>query len=490
MSSQEDTSNAIYPSDQSQDNGKINKEKIDHTVGHDAENGDLTDFKEAVPVDTANTGAFGGEGGKNYRTMGKWDTVFALITNQVGLGVLSLPSVLKVFGVIPGIIAIMGIGALSWYTAFELHQFYGKYPHVLNVVDMAGVVGGNWFEALAGVMLMIQVIMTAASAAVTLSIAFNTLSTHAVCTVGFIGIGCLICWVLNIPRTAHFVSQSGLPCAISVISAALIVMISLGVASPQQAPDDWSVEILVYRTPGFREGLNACLKIAYAYSGNINFVSYMAEMINPQRDFAFSLAWLEVTSIVFYTLVAIVIYCLAGEYTTSPALGSAPRIPAQIAYGIVLPAIISTGMAFGHTGIKYFYVQTMRWLKATDKMTDNSVKSWSVWMSCVTAFWILCFIISNAIPVFDSILSIASATTIAWFTFGFSAIYWFHLNWDVKFNGWRKISLSCLNFFLILISLFMNGAGLWSSITELLDIFAAKDSNVQGCFDCGDNSLF
>lgn len=361
---------------------------------------------------------------------------------------------------------------------------------MLNVVDMAKVVGGRGFEIAAGVGLLIQVIMTAASASVTLSIAFNTISGHSLCTVGYIGIGCLGCWVLCAPRTAKFVSQSGIPCCVAVIAAALLVMISLGVANPTDAPKGWKPDIEVVGHPNFRDGLNACLKICYAYSGNINFVSYMAEMIDPVNDFNFALAWLEVSSIGFYTIVAIAIYCLAGEYTVSPALGSAPHRIAQIAYGIVLPAVYSTGLAFGHTGIKYVYVQVMKHFKLTGEMTANNVRSWSIWMTIVTVFWFLCFILSNAIPVFDSILSIASATTISWFTFGLSAIYWFHLNWDVKFNGWRKISLTCLNVFLIVISLFCNGAGLWSSITELNDLMNSDDSSVQGVFDCGDNALF
>lgn len=487
MTSSSDEANTIYPSDQGHETDKSSSnEKVGLEKHHD-----LTDMKHGPHVEEGvSDNVFGGDGGKSYRTMGRWDTVFVLITNQVGLGILSLPGVLKVFGVVPGIIAIIGIGGLSWYTAYELYEFLCRYPTMVNVVDMARVVGGRPFEIAAGIGLMIQVIMTSASAAVTLSIAFNTLSEHSICTVGFIGIACLGCWVLCAPRTVKFVSQSGVPCAVSVITAALIVMISLGVANPSQAPEGWKVDIKVARSPTFREGLNACLKIAYAYSGNISFVSYMAEMIDPVKDFPFSLAWLEVSSIGFYTLVAIVIYCLAGEYTTSPALGSAPTLPAKVAYGIIIPAVFSTGLAFGHTGIKYMYVQIMRWLKATDQITSNSAKSWTIWMSCVTSFWIFCFIISNAIPVFDSILSIASATTIAWFTFGLSAIYWFHLNWDCKFNGWKKIALSCVNIFLILISFFMNGGGLWSSITELMDIFADKNSKVQGCFDCGDNSLF
>ncbi|KAJ4256132.1 hypothetical protein NW762_009208 [Fusarium torreyae] len=447
--------------------------------------GDIMDTKEKSDEPVQN---IFNQGGKNYRTLGKWDTVFVLVTNQVGLGVLSLPGCLRVLGVVPGVIAVIGLGSLSAYTAYELLQFYRRYPHVVNVVDMCGIIGGRPLEIIAGIGLMIKVMMTCASASVTLSVAFNTLSDHAFCTVAFVVIAVVACWVLCLPRTVKFVSQSGIPSTISILAAALVVMISLGVAAPAKAPPGWDKKIEVVGNPTFREGLNACLKICYAYAGNISFVSYMAEMKNPSRDFPMALACLEVFSITLYTIVAIAIYCLAGDYTTSPALGSAPRIPAKVAYGIVLPCVFATAMAFGHTGIKYMYVVAMRGIKATHQVTDRSVKSWSVWVACVTLYWIIVFIISNAIPVFDSILSISSATTIAWFTFGLSAVFWFHLNKGQYTKNWKKIVLTIINGLLILQSLFMNGGGLWSSITELINILNSDSSSIRGVFSCGDNA--
>ncbi|KAF5670098.1 neutral amino acid permease [Fusarium heterosporum] len=429
------------------------------------------------------------QGGENYRTLTKWDTVFVLLTNQIGLGVLSLPGCLKVLGVVPGIIAIIGLGCLSAYTAYELLQFYRKYPHVVNVVDMCGIIGGRPLEVIAGIGLMIKVMMTCSSASVTLSIAFNTLSSHAFCTVSFVAIAVVASWVLCLPRTVKFVSQSGIPSTVSILAAALVVMISLGVSSPAKAPPGWDIEIQIIGNPTFRQGLNACLKICYAYAGNIGFVSYMAEMKNPSRDFPMALACLEVFSITLYTVVAVVIYCLAGQYTTSPALGSAPRIPAMAAYGVVLPCVFATQMGFGHIGCKYMYVVGMRAIKATHQVTDRSLKSWSMWVLCVTVYWVVVFIISNAIPIFDSILSISSATTIAWFTFGLSAIFWFHINKGQYTKNWKKIALCVVNALLILQSAFMNGGGLWSSITELLNIFENDKSSIRGVFSCGDNSI-
>ena len=74
------------------------------------------------------------------------------------------------------------------------------------------------------------------------------------------------------------------------------------------------------------------------------------------------------------------------------------------------------------------------------------------------------------------------------FTFGLSAVFWLHLNKGKYFSNWKKTLLFVLNALLIIQSLFMNAAGLWSSITELIDIFDSDSSQVRGAFSCGDNS--
>lgn len=429
------------------------------------------------------------EGGKDYRTMTRWDTVLVLVTNQVGLGILSLPKILQTLGLVPGIIAIIGLGLLSTYTAFELLQFYRAHPHCVNMVDMARVVGGVPFEIILGVSLLVKICMTCGSATVTIAIALNTISNHGMCTVGFAGVAAVGCWLLCLPRTFKFVSQTGIPSTISILAAVLIVIISLGVAAPKNAPPGFEKEIVIVGKPGFKEGVSACLKVCYAYAGNVGFVSYMAEMKDPSKDFVPALGILQVFSIILYLITAVTIYCLSGQYTTSPALGSAPVIPAKVAYGIVLPALFATGLVFGHTAVKYLYVVAMRAMKSTHQMTDRSVKSWTTWVLCATFFWILAFVLANAIPIFDSILSIASATFIAWFTFGISGVFWYHRNWEDKFKG-RNIFLAIVNALIILQSLFMNGVGLWASIQGLVDIFDDKDNKIGGAFTCADNSIF
>lgn len=210
-------------------------------------------------------------------------------------------------------------------------------------------------------------------------------------------------------------------------------------------------------------------------------------MTAPLEDFKFCLTVLECGSMTMYVIFAVIFYCLGAEFTTSPILGSTAPVFSKAAYGVALPAIFATGLAYGHIGSKYIFVNVMRWTGNLHEVTASSVKSWGTWIASVTGFWVVVFILSNAIPVFDSILSITSATTISWFTYGFSAVFWFHMNKGQYFRDWKKISLTIVNALLIIMSLFMNAAGLWASITELLDIFNSS-SGVRGVFSCGDNA--
>jgi hypothetical protein len=58
---------------------------------------------------------------ENYKTLGRWRACVLLITIEVGIGILSLPAALKTLGLIPGIIAILGFGALatSWSSSTD-----------------------------------------------------------------------------------------------------------------------------------------------------------------------------------------------------------------------------------------------------------------------------------------------------------------------------------------------------------------------------------
>ncbi|KAF2032319.1 hypothetical protein EK21DRAFT_61040 [Setomelanomma holmii] len=426
--------------------------------------------------------------GENYKTLGRWRACIILITIEVGIGVLSLPSALKTLGLIPGIIAILGFGGLTTYCGYIMVQFYRRYPMVTNLVDCALYVGGKPFEYFLGIAFVFNLVLICASANITMSVALNTLSNHALCTVAFMAFPHIVCWMLCLPRKLSFAAAFSWICTISIVAAVLIVMIALGVAGPQ-APPGFDVSITLFGKPTFVETVNALLNIAFAFAGNQSFISVMAEMRNAPKDFPPALFMQKSFEVVVYIVVACVIYGLAGDAVTSPALGSAPEIPAKIAYGILLPSVLGTGLVIGITAIKYMHITIMRNTKP-DQVNVHNTFTWALWIGIGSCFWIVTFIVSNAIPIFSSILNISSAIFISWFTFGLTSVFWFHLNWKQKHNSRRNLVVATLNYTIIAMTLFLMIGGLYTSLEALIDIFNDPNSTLNGPFTCADNSIF
>ena len=431
------------------------------------------------------------EYGSTYKVLNRWQASLIYITNQVGIGILSLPAALQTLGLVPGIICIIGMGILVTYTAYVLLQFFRKYPTVLNCVDCFRIIGGAPLAIIVGIAFVLNLILTCASAVLTMSIALNSMSEHALCTVLFILIPTLVSWILCFPRKMKFMADFGILCTISIFAAVLIVMIALGVAEPNGAPPGWDKEIAIVGHPSFTQGFTAVLNIAFAFAGNQAFVTVMAEMKDPSADFMPSMYILQAFAIPMYTVVGAVIYALAGQFTTSPALGTAPPVPSKVAYGLLLPTLLGTSLVFGHTSIKYIFVEVLRVLDAVDEYDRPTRRSWAIWLGTGTLFWLLSFVLANAIPLFDSILSVSSALFVSWFTFGISGVMWVYLNWGRQFgHGWKKTVVALLNWGIIALTLVMNGVGLWASIDQLVAAFNDPSIPVNSSFTCADNSIW
>jgi hypothetical protein len=159
-------------------------------------------------------------GGKK---LGMTRTALIFFTNQVGIGILSLPGMLHTIGLIPGIFTIIILGVIATYTAYILIQFYRQYPSIRDIVDVAKIMGGLPLQIIVGIANVLNLCLICASANVTLSIGFNTISNHALCTVGFIGLPMVACWLLCVPRTMNFAGWFGIPATISIRKSQLLL---------------------------------------------------------------------------------------------------------------------------------------------------------------------------------------------------------------------------------------------------------------------------
>lgn len=282
------------PEDPMRNNDFSDNEKYDSQSDSDTRLGNVSDIQNASQR-TANPETSG-------KKMTTSQAVIIFVTNEVGIGMLSLPAALNVLGFFPGILCIIVMGMLSLYSAYNLIQFWRKYPWMLNIVDYGRQLGGPWVEAVFAVGFLINMALISASALVTLTIGLNTVSDHATCTVVFTMVSAIAMWAMCVPHSMRFVSWASWPCTISIIATVIIVMVTLGVQGPRNP--DAPLNLVAIGNPTFTQAVSAFLNVAFAYTGNQAFPTVLAEMENPSRDFPRAVTIEKIITTSIYVVVA------------------------------------------------------------------------------------------------------------------------------------------------------------------------------------------
>jgi amino acid permease len=482
---------AIHDPEDPLRNHDLNSDKkYDSSNNSNTQLGDVSNVQDALP--TTETGA---------RKLTTTQAVIIFVTNEVGIGMLSLPSALNILGFFPGLLCIVVLGALSLYTAYNLIQYWRKYPYMLNIVDYGRVLGGPWVEAIFACGFLINMALISASALVTLTIGLNTVSEHATCTVAFTVVAAVAMWALCVPRSMRFVSWASWPCTASIIITVLLVMITLGVQGPRDTTAPLNLKAI--GSPNFTQAVSAFLNIAFAFAGNQAFPTVLAEMENPSRDFPRAVTIEKCITTTIYIIVASTVYALSGEQVASPAIGSLQPTMAKVAYAVSFIGLLGTGLVFGMTSARYLHVVFLRHINSLLHRKDSPKRrsstsvppvskklDWSIWLFSVSLFWIVVWILANAIPVFNSLLNISSSLLLSWFTWGITVLFWFHLNWDGKWrSSGKKLAVAGLNVLIMVLVFFLMIPGMYASIKTLLGIFADPNQTVNGPFTCADNSI-
>ncbi|RPA72336.1 amino acid transporter [Ascobolus immersus RN42] len=409
-----------------------------------------------------------------------WHAGLVMIAETVSLGILSLPKVLSEVGLIPGVILIIGLSAIATYTGYIIGQFKQRYPQTHSMADAGWIIGGPKYgrivKEICGVGQLGFLIFCMSAHVLSFAIMLNVLTDHKMCTIWFMFIGMIVSLICTIPRTLKHMAFLAIASFLSVIGAVMVTMVGVGTRNQPTGP----VEMV--RKESFIPAFNAVTNICFAYAGHLTFFTFISEMKNP-KDFPKALALLQISDTALYVLSAIVIYCFTGYGVASPALRSAGVTLGKVAYGLASATIIISGVVNAHVAAKYIIVRMYRNEANTDNLNIKTKKSWMVWLGLITGLWIIAWLIAEAIPVFNNLLSLTAALFVSWFTFGLNALFWFHLNWDVKFKGKKNIWLTCVNAFIIFVGLVVMFVGTYTSIHGIIHEAASQ------VFSCADNSL-
>ncbi|KAK7428292.1 hypothetical protein QQZ08_005189 [Neonectria magnoliae] len=393
----------------------------------------------------------------NYKTLTWWQGSIVLIAETVSLGILSLPSVLATVGLVPGIILILVLGVLSTYSGLVLGEFHRAYPSVQNFGDAVELIGrpigmGRLFQEIFGWAQVTFQVFVMASHLLTLTICLNTLTNSSTCTIAWGFIGLAIFWALNLPRTLKYASY-----------------MSMAYVAIERPIGSGSIEVT--RELELAGAFLAVTNIAIAFSSHSCFFSVIAEFKKPE-DWPKALALLQISDTAIYLVAAIVIYVYVGTDVPSPALSAAGSATMRkIIWGIAIPTIVIAGVIYGHVAAAYIFSRLFR---NTKHMVRRTKLSGFAWIAVTFGIWAISLVISQSIPVFNSLLGLIAAMFASWFSYGLPGVFWLWMHYGKWFDGWRQTCRFIANVALFISGLLICVLGLWASIEAIATESATK----------------
>lgn len=344
-----------------------------------------------------------GNKGPNFRGVGAGGAFVLMTKANLGLGVLAIPTVFDIFGIVPGILTILGIELMLGYCASFLGPFKIRHPEVYGLADAGYVFGGRIGRETLYIIFSIFMVFCTASAIVGVSTALNAMSSHGACTAVFTAVAAIAGFLLGSIRTLNKVSWVGWAGITSIIASVIILTVSVGIQDrPSEAPQtgNWDKGFQVIGNPSFTEAMSAINIILFSSSATPMYFGVVSEMRDPRqytKSMAASLTFLTCV----YLVIGSVVYHFCGQYVASPALGSAGLLMKKICYGIAFPGLLASLTIFNHISAKHIFVRV---LHGSKHLTHNTKTHWATWLGCTAASTIVAYIIGSAIPIFGEFM--------------------------------------------------------------------------------------
>ncbi|KAG4293603.1 hypothetical protein FPRO06_00188 [Fusarium proliferatum] len=178
--------------------------------------------------------------GPNYRAVGWIGTVALMMKTQVGLGVLSIPAVFDVLGILPGIICLIVIAAITTWSDYMIGVFKRNHPQIYGIDDAGFLIFGRVGREIFGIAFCLFWIFVAGSGMLGISIGLNAVSLHGTCTAVFVAVAAICGFLLASVRTLGRISMLAWVGLVCIMTAIFTVTIAVGVqdrpaAAPQEA---------------------------------------------------------------------------------------------------------------------------------------------------------------------------------------------------------------------------------------------------------------
>ncbi|KAF2163463.1 hypothetical protein M409DRAFT_68409 [Zasmidium cellare ATCC 36951] len=432
-------------------------------------------------------------GDVNFRGV-SWPAATVLVAKfQIGLGALSIPSTFHVLGFFPGILSFVILALITTGAGFVCGNARQYYPRLHSIADASDLLFGPITREVVGCVYYLYLALTTGAGLLTTSVALNALSEHGTCSVVFVAVISVACFILGtgfrtLERVA-WISWAGVTCifvALCVTTIACLAQNRPAAALPAPAPLDMDVWAFPEDTT-FTQAMIAVSNQLFA-------------MREPQK---FTRALVIGQSFIVLTNIAVgsIVYAKVGQYLASPALGSAGPLIKKVSYGIALPGLLVTAIIYSHIAGKYCLVRILR---GTRHLQSNTVTHWAVWIGAMPVTVVFGFIIVNLVPFSGDFLSLVGALVNPIFTNvvpGFMILFFIAKRPSKVVNGqehWALQSLQkarqdgpwlllwLLAVFMIATGVFIMVAGTYATVLSIKQSY--DDGSIGGVFSCADNS--
>ncbi|KAK8147567.1 hypothetical protein G3M48_001385 [Beauveria asiatica] len=427
--------------------------------------------------------------GPNYRNVGWLGSAALMMKSQIGLGVLSIPGAFDTLGLIPGVLCLLAVAAITTWSNYIVGVFKLNHPEIYGVADVGAMISGRLGREVLGVGFALYLTFGAGSGMLGASIGFNAVSTHGTCTAVFVAVTAMAVICLSSIRTLGRLSLLAWGGLISLLVAVTIVTIAVGIqerpdAAPQQG--SWTSDYKLFGSPSFSEAISAITTFIFAYAGTPLFFSIVSEMRDP-RLYAKALTICQIVVTITYVTVGIVVYYSCGSYVASPALGSAGKTVKQISYGIALPGLVVGATLFTHMASKYIFV---RILAGSRHLTTNTLVHWGTWLGCTFSVGTAAYIVASGIPAFGKLVSLIGALLGTLQSFQPMGCMWLYDNWSkgrMQEHRSRKWTfMVAWSIFVIVLGNFLMVAGTYGSVVGIIQSYGPAASSRP--WSCADNS--
>ncbi|PNH49373.1 hypothetical protein VD0003_g7760 [Verticillium dahliae] len=365
-----------------------------------------------------------------YRALGWIPAAVILLTLCFATGVLAIPATFSVLGYVPGLLVLLGFGALTTY-----------YAYIMYVISSWTLASGAGFVGLAQ--------------------GFKALSSRNVCnTVPWEGLT-IFTWIgFASLFTAVFIIVIG------------VTQVDRPAAAPQEGPFD--IGVVTIGAPAVAPGLTAAVNIFAAFSSTPTFMPVIAEMKAP-RAFKNSLFSSQIVLFICHVTMSLVVYLYCGKYVASPALGSAGGLLVKIAHGISIPGFIMTCTLRVHLAAKT--VSQAHGLPLR-RLANVSLTG----MGSTIGISSLAFICAGAVPFFSYLIGLHGALCLAPTCLVIPAWMGLYMDWELRRTSWKKRGVCHLYMFTVIVGLFMTVGGTTTTIQSIVDAYEA--GSVGTPFSC------